>query len=291
MAEFKPYSITRGGFATPRELFMSVVKDMTEFHEGSSSNAFEIVYPTDISDLDYTDTNSPLNDVLIVRATNHVDPCVDDGTVEQPWVMRFDTRTSIGHGMGHINVTTPLQIDWSKVKAPAIPYIPPDTAYDPNSVTTQGSLGYIGWRVPDGDGNVSASDARGFINRSVYHTNVTQVQQTDEYGNLIWELSPLSGSGSPIEIWSSRRLEPTAGLDELGRVAYTTELVWYELMNSEDVLLTAVWDEQTPARAPEKPTADQYTQADGIVTPIYQERKCTLKIQILPCPRCSKSDG
>lgn len=269
MAVFEPYSVTRGGFATPRELFTSVVKDLTEFYSGADNNAFEITYPTDISDLDFNDPNSQANDVVIVQATPHVDACVDGVEAKQPWVLRFDTQQSIGHGMGHINVTTPLQIDWGKNKAPAIPYIPPNTEYDPDEVSTMGTLGFVGLRMTD-----DAYKENGFINRAVYHTRVTQVQDADEFGNLLWHLKPLSGGGAPELWWGSRRLEPVAGLDSSGRVSYVVELNWFELVNSADVDLNATW----PAAGDPKFTSTSApTSADyGSVLhdPVYEPRKC-----------------
>lgn len=281
MAEFKPYSITRGGFATPRELFVSVVKDMTQFYAGGSDNAFEIVYPTDISDLDYTNADSPSNDVMIVQATTNVDSCVKDADAEQPWVIRFDTRTSIGHGMGHVNVTTPLQIDWSKPKAPAIPYIPPNTPYEADDIQTEGTLGFIGWRVPDGTGDQAASNERGFINRSIYHTKVTQVPQADEFGNLKWNLVYLNGSSLPIPIHSSRRQTPVAGLDTMGRVSYDVEIKWFELMNAEDVDFSASYVAGPGYREP-VPVAADYANVEGLIEPIYEPRKCTLSFKDFP---------
>lgn len=270
MATFEPYSVTRGGFATPRELFTSVVKDLTEFYQGADNNAFEITYPTDVSDLDFTDPNSAMNDVIVVQATSHVDACVDGVEAKQPWVIRFDTQQSIGHGMGHINVTTPLQIDWGKKKAPAIPYIPPNTEYDPNEVSTMGTLGFVGLRMTD-----EAYKENGFINRAVYHTRVTQVQDSDEFGNLLWHLKPLSGGGAPELWWGSRRIEPQAGLDSAGRVSYKVELEWFELMNAEEVDLNAVWpNDGTRVTGVTAPDASAY--GDVLKKPIYEPRKCNL---------------
>lgn len=282
MAEFKPYSVTRGGFATPRELYMSVVKDLTQYYS-DGNNAFEITYPTDISDLDFTNLDSPANDVVIVQATNLVDPCVNDTVAKQPWVIRFDTRTSIGHGMGHINVTTPLQIDWTKPKAPAIPYIPPNVPYDADSIYTEGTLGFVGMRVPDGDGSMAASNERGFINRAVYHTKVTQVQKSDEFGNLLWDLTPHDGS-APVRVHGTRRIEPEAGLDEMGRVTYRTGIEWYELMNPDEIDLSAKWPAEGEAeyRVNDTPTPDLWESTPGMARPNYQKRKCWLSFKAYP---------
>lgn len=279
MAEFKPYSVTRGGFATPRELFLSVVKDLTQFYR-DGSNAFEVKYPLDETDLDFGDPNNPINDVIVVQATSHVDPCVDDTVAQQPWVIRFDTRASIGHGIGHVNVTTPLQIDWSKPKVPAIPYIPPNVPYDPNSIYTEGTLGFVGMRVPDGTGTTAASNERGFINRAVYHTNVTQVQQSDQYGNLLWDLVPVTG-GTPVRLNGTRRQVPVAGLDETGRGTYVIELEWFELMNPSDIDLSAVYP-ATGGTSRINPSPADLALIPGIDTPDYQKRSCQFYIKAYP---------
>ncbi len=269
MAAFEPYSVTRGGFATPRELFTSVVKDLTEFYDGADNNAFEITYPTDISDLDFTNPNSPANDVIIIQATPHIDACVDGVEAKQPWVIRFDTQHSIGHGMGHINVTTPLQIDWGKKKAPAIPYIPPNTEYLADQVSTMGTLGFVGLRMTD-----EAYKENGFINRAVYHTRVTQVQSTDQYGNLKWYLKPLSGGGLPQEVWGSRRIEPVAGLDSSGRVTYELEIEWFEMTNASEVDLNATFPESGRYSQRTAPTDADYGHL--LKKPVYEPRRCTL---------------
>ncbi|MDK1290194.1 hypothetical protein [Pseudoalteromonas umbrosa] len=270
MAEFKPYSVTRGGFATPRELFMSVVKDLTGFYDGEDNNAFEITYPTDYSDLDFNDPNNADNDVIIVQATSNVDACVDGVEAKQPWVIRFDTQKDIGHGMGHINVTTPLQIDWTKPRAPAIPYIPPDTAYIADKVDTEGTLGFVGHRKTN-----DAYKENGFINRAIYHTKVTQVQKIDDFGNLLWNLTPISGNTGPEQKWGSRGIIPKPGMDELGRVTYEIKLKWFKMLNADEVDLNAVYP--TSGKVTSPPAQSDY---DHILKqPLYEEKHCTLYIR------------
>ncbi|TMP46305.1 hypothetical protein CWB96_00290 [Pseudoalteromonas citrea] len=270
MAEFSPYSITRGGFSTPREMFMSIVKDLTQYRP--SGNPFTIEYPRGLSDL-----SDPSVDVVVIQATSHVDPCVDDPINEQPWVIRFDTRGEIGHGMGHINITTPLQIDFGQEGAPAIPYIPPNTTFDPNEINTKGTLGFIGARMLHGTSSNPESNKYGFINRSIYHTRVMDIQQLDDYGNLKWNLHNISDGELAHNLWGSRRVQPLPAYDEQGKAEYRVTLQWIELMNPGEIDTSKVFPEE-PTTTNNNPHIGEV----GFASPIYEQRSCTLYFKDLP---------
>ncbi|GEK07984.1 hypothetical protein [Pseudoalteromonas peptidolytica] len=277
MSEFSPYSVTRGGFATPREMFLSIVQDLTR-ENSNQVKAFDIVYPKDTSELDYQNPDNPINDVIIVQASKHVDACAEDESNPQPWVVRFDTRSEIGHGMGHINVTTPLQIDMDKDKAPAIPYIPPNTSYDESNISniqTRGTLGFIGNRVHDGNGAVPQSNRYGFINRAIYHTKIKEDHRKDPYGNLMWMLINKS-SKSEEPTFGSRNKIPRGAFDDSNRILYRYRLEWYELMNPEGVNLNAVAPSFSTSTSPQPHISANGSRLDGFESPVYERRECTL---------------
>ncbi|NUZ11913.1 hypothetical protein HUZ36_14085 [Pseudoalteromonas sp. McH1-7] len=278
MSEFSPYSVTRGGFATPREMFLSIVQDLTR-ENSNQVKAFDIVYPKDTSELDYQNPDNPINDVIIVQASKHVDACAEDESNPQPWVVRFDTRSEIGHGMGHINVTTPLQIDMDKDKAPAIPYIPPNTSYDESNISniqTRGTLGFIGNRVHDGNGAVPQSNRYGFINRAIYHTKIKETQDIDPYGNLEWNcINKSHAADSVFKVPGSRNMLPRGAFDENNHILYNLNVEWFELMNPEEVDLGASYPTfGTGGTNPHiKSSGDR---AAGFEDPVYERREFTI---------------
>ncbi|MCP4526668.1 MAG: hypothetical protein GY833_12260 [Aestuariibacter sp.] len=188
-ADFQPYSIERGGFTTLKALVTSVVRDLTDYYEHpddptASENAFKLLYPSDNPDL--SDPLSFDSSVFVIEATGFVDHLAGAdperathgvSVVPQPWIIRFDSgvgkqchpshnnrredRNDKAPEIGnlHINVSTPLQLfkpaqgDWQLYD-----YTPPNKGGKNDDPVVEGTLGFLGRRIPVIDKQVSWCD-------------------------------------------------------------------------------------------------------------------------------------